>query len=177
MPAVEMLNRSSLSPPVPQTSSIRPATPADVDAIGDLIVELAEYEELRHEVEWRDPGALRGHLFGADAVAHVDLAVESDGDGTAEEVVGLALWFWTFSTFLGRPGIWLEDLYVRPAHRGAGHGRALLTELMRRSPGRVEWAVLDWNEPSIGFYRSLGAEPVDGWTRYRWTSPRNPEGP
>jgi GNAT superfamily N-acetyltransferase len=80
----------------------------------------------------------------------------------------MALWFRTFSTFLGVPGIWLEDLFVRPAFRGRGLGRALLEDLFERSPGRVEWAVLDWNEPSIAFYRSLGAEPVDGWTRYRW---------
>jgi GNAT superfamily N-acetyltransferase len=81
----------------------------------------------------------------------------------------MALWHWTFSTFLGRPGIWLEDLVVRPEHRGAGLGRALLTSLFERSPGRVEWAVLDWNEPAMAFYRSLGAAPVDGWMRYRWT--------
>lgn len=142
---------------------IRAATPDDVAVIADLILELAEYEELRHEVEWASPADLVPHLFGPDAVAHVDLATTADG-----EVVGMALWFPTFSTFLGRPGIWLEDLFVRPEHRGGGHGRALLEHLMARSPGRVEWAVLDWNEPSIAFYESLGAGPVDGWTRYRW---------
>lgn len=146
--------------------SIRPAEPDDVAAIAALILDLADYEELRHEVEWSSPAELASHLFGSDAVAHVDLAVDDDG-----HVVGMALWFPTFSTFLGRPGIWLEDLFVRPEHRGEGHGRALLEHLMARSPGRVEWAVLDWNEPSIEFYRSLGAGPVDGWTRYRWRRP------
>ena len=89
----------------------------------------------------------------------------------------MALWFPTFSTFLGRPGIWLEDLFVRPAHRGDGYGKALLTTLMAMSPGRVEWTVLDWNQPSIDFYHSLGAEPVDGWTRYRWVAPPAPPPP
>ena len=84
-------------------------------------------------------------------------------------MAGLALWFWTFSTFLGQPGIWLEDLVVRPEHRGVGLGRALLESLFERSPGRVEWAVLDWNEPSIAFYESLGARRLAGWKTYRWT--------
>jgi GNAT superfamily N-acetyltransferase len=84
-------------------------------------------------------------------------------------IAGLALWFPTFSTFLGRPGIWLEDLFVRPPFRGRGHGLALLQELRSMTDGRVEWAVLDWNEPSIRFYESLGARAVHGWTRYRWT--------
>ena len=144
---------------------IRPATRADLPSIAALIRELGEYEELAHEIEWTSPDDLGDALFGEVPAAHVDLAVTPDG-----EVVGMALWFTTFSTFLGRPGIWLEDLYVRPEHRGGGYGKALLTTLMERSPGRVEWAVLDWNEPSIAFYRSLGAEPVDGWTRYRWVA-------
>jgi GNAT superfamily N-acetyltransferase len=81
----------------------------------------------------------------------------------------MALWCWSFSTFLGRPGIWLEDLFVRPERRGHGLGRALLEALFERAgDGRVEWAVLDWNAPSIAFYESLGARPVAGWTRYRW---------
>ena len=83
-------------------------------------------------------------------------------------MAGFALWFRTFSTFLGRPGIWLEDLFVRPSSRGRGHGRALLDALRELTDGRVEWAVLDWNESSIAFYESLGARPVPGWTRYRW---------
>lgn len=142
--------------------TVRPASPDDLDAIGELICALADYEQLRHEVVWRRD-ELEEHLFGPSPAAQV-LIAEAD-DGT---VAGFALWFPTFSTFLGRPGIWLEDLFVRPEHRGAGHGRALLAELMARTPGRLEWAVLDWNEPSIRFYESLGARPVDGWTRYRW---------
>jgi GNAT superfamily N-acetyltransferase len=103
------------------------------------------------------------------------LAVDGESAGSdsgrggvgVESVVGFALWFRTFSTFLGRPGIWLEDLYVRPEHRKRGHGLALLQELRRRTDGRVEWLVLDWNEPALAFYRSLGAAPVEGWTTYR----------
>ena len=86
-------------------------------------------------------------------------------------MVGLALWYVTFSTFTGRPGIWLEDLFVLPEARARGHGRALLEALMQRTRGRLEWAVLDWNAPAIQFYERLGARPVDGWTRYRWTGP------
>ena len=89
-----------------------------------------------------------------------------DTDGT---VVGMALWFPTFSTFLGRPGIWLEDLFVRAEARGNGHGLALLQHLRGLTDGRVEWAVLDWNTPSIEFYERLGARPLEGWTRYRWS--------
>jgi GNAT superfamily N-acetyltransferase len=85
-----------------------------------------------------------------------------------EEVAGMALWYRTFSTFLGADGIWLEDLFVRPQHRGRGHGLALLTRLRELTDGRIEWAVLDWNSPAVEFYRKLGASPVEGWTRYRW---------
>ena len=107
------------------------------------------------------------HLFGPDPVAHVLMAETDDG-----KVAGFALWHRTFSTFLGRPGIWLEDLFVRPEARGAGVGTALLHHLFDRAgAGRVEWAVLDWNEPSIAFYGRQGARPVPGWTRYRWTAP------
>ncbi len=146
--------------------SIRAVTRDDLPEIAALIHELAAYEDLAHEIEWTDEQQLAEHLFGPTPAAHVLVATSDDG-----EVVGMALWFTTFSTFLGRPGIWLEDLFVRPAFRGAGFGKALLMTLMEMSEGRVEWAVLDWNEPSIEFYRSLGAEPVDGWTRYRWVSP------
>lgn len=141
---------------------VRPAGEDDFDDICALIRELAAYERLEHEVAF-DPADVRRHLFGADPAAHVLMATDDDG-----AVAGFALWFRTFSTFLGRPGIWLEDLFVRPAHRGRGHGLALLRELRRLTDGRVEWAVLDWNEPSIRFYRDLGASPVEGWTRYRW---------
>jgi GNAT superfamily N-acetyltransferase len=141
---------------------LRPATVADVPEIAALIRELAVYEELEHEAVATDDD-LERWLFGVEPAAFVTIA-EADG-----AVAGMALWFRTFSTFLGQPAIWLEDLFVRPAFRGRGLGKALLEDLFDRSPGRVEWAVLDWNEPSIAFYRSLGAEPLDGWTRYRWT--------
>ena len=143
--------------------TVRPATPDDLAAIGELIRLLADYEDLAHEVVW-SLDDLDRHLFGEDPAAHVLVAE----DGGA--VVGMALWFPTFSTFLARPGIWLEDLFVRAEHRGRGHGRALLQALMEQTPGRLEWAVLDWNAPSIAFYESLGARPVDGWTRYRWVA-------
>jgi GNAT superfamily N-acetyltransferase len=142
---------------------IREATIDDAVDVGRLIRELAEYEQLLHEVEWDDEQLART-LFGPDAVPRT-LVAEEEGAG----VVGIAIWFRTYSTFLGRPGIWLEDLFVSPAHRGRGHGRALLESLFDRADGgRVEWAVLDWNEPSIRFYDSIGGKPVPGWTRYRW---------
>jgi GNAT superfamily N-acetyltransferase len=145
---------------------IRDAVADDLDDIAALIRALADYEELAHEVEW-DLEQLGETLFGTGAVPRTLVACD---DGTGE-VVGIAIWFATYSTFQGRPGIWLEDLFVRPEHRGAGHGRALLQALFDRAAGgRVEWAVLDWNEPSIRFHESLGARPVDGWTRYRWTA-------
>jgi GNAT superfamily N-acetyltransferase len=143
---------------------IRPARPEDVPAILGLIGDLAEYERARHDVEI-DADLLRTALFGpAPAVfAHV---ADVDGD-----VVGFALWFLSFSTWVGRHGIYLEDLYVRPEHRGGGHGRALLAVLaaiaVERGYGRLEWAVLDWNVPALGFYRSLGATALDEWTVHR----------
>ena len=142
---------------------VRPAAEADLEEICTLIRELADYERLAHEVVL-DPDELGRHLFGPQPAASVLLA-EDDVSG---DVAGLAVYFVTFSTFLGRPGLWLEDLYVRPRHRGRGHGRALLERLRQLTDGRVEWAVLDWNSPAIGFYQGLGAGPVGGWTRYRW---------
>jgi len=142
---------------------VRPATQDDLPEIAALIRELADYERLAHEVTFGED-ELRHHLFGPRPAAFVLIAETSDGT-----VAGFALFFETFSTFLGVPGIWLEDLFVRPEHRGQGYGRALLQHLRTLTGGRVEWAVLDWNEPSIAFYRSLGAAPVEGWTRYRWT--------
>jgi GNAT superfamily N-acetyltransferase len=145
---------------------VRDATPDDVDEILALIVELAEYEAMADDaVAGRD--ALQRHLFGPFPVARVLMAEPADPPEPVRPA-GFALWYPTFSTFLGRPGIWLEDLYVRPAHRREGLGRALLAHLRGLTDGRVEWAVLDWNEPAIAFYRRLGAEPVTGWTRYRW---------
>ena len=142
--------------------TIRPAQPDDLGEICALIRELADYEGLAHEVVLDE--AEVGRWVFDERVASVLIAETDQGD-----VAGMALWFATFSTFLGRPGIWLEDLFVRPQHRGQGHGLALLQTLRSMTDGRVEWAVLDWNEPSIRFYESLGAKPVDGWTRYRLT--------
>jgi len=145
---------------------LRDASPDDLPVIVELIRALADYERLTHEIEWTEDG-LAATLFGPDAVPKVVLAEPTDPPGPA---AGLAVWFPTYSTFLGRPGIWLEDLFVRPEARGAGVGTALLHHLFDRAgDGRVEWAVLDWNEPSIDFYRRQGARPVPGWTRYRWT--------
>jgi len=142
--------------------TIREASSDDLAEIAALIHELAAYERAAHEVAF-DLAELDRHQFGTEPAARVLMADTADG-----HVAGMALYFTTFSTWLGRPGLWLEDLFVRPQFRGGGHGRALLDAVRERTDGRVEWAVLDWNEPAIGFYRSLGAEPVDGWTRYRW---------
>ncbi|REE98838.1 GNAT family N-acetyltransferase [Thermomonospora umbrina] len=145
---------------------IRFATSDDVPTILGLIRDLAEYEKALDEVEATEDD-LRRSLFGPEprVFAHV---AEEDG-----KVVGFALWFLTFSTWTGQHGVYLEDLYVRPEARGGGHGKALLTELARiaveRGYRRVEWSVLDWNEPAIGFYKSLGAFPQDEWTVYRLT--------
>jgi GNAT superfamily N-acetyltransferase len=142
------------------------ATAADVPVILALIRELAEYERLSHEVV-ADERLLRESLFGDCRVAEVLIAEESG------EPLAFALFFHNFSTFLGRPGIYLEDIYVRPPARGRGIGRALLTLLARiaveRGCGRMEWSVLDWNEPAIGFYRKLGATAMDTWTVFRLT--------
>ncbi|MGH9154866.1 MAG: GNAT family N-acetyltransferase [Acidimicrobiales bacterium] len=148
---------------MPTSRCIRAAAPADLAEIVALIGELADFEHLADEVGLQ-PEDLARHLFGPEPTARVLIAETDHG-----EVAGFALWYWTFSSFLGRRGIWLEDLFVRPAHRGHGHGRALLDRLRTLTDGRVEWAVLDWNRPAIELYRSLGAEPVTGWTRYRWS--------
>lgn len=145
---------------------IRCATPADVPSIAELIRGLAEYERMSGEVEL-DEADLAAHLFGERPYAETLIA---EHEGTA---VGFALFFHSYSTFLGRPGMWLEDLFVLPEHRGAGHGKALLATLARiaieRGCGRLEWSVLDWNEPSIAFYRSLGATRSEGWHYYGLT--------
>jgi GNAT superfamily N-acetyltransferase len=142
------------------------ATPAEAPVILEMIKGLAEYEKLSHTVVATEK-QIRDTLFGPDAAAEVLLA-ESNG-----EWVGFALFFRTYSTFLAQPGLYLEDLYVKPHARGKGFGTALLTELAKlafeRGYGRVEWAVLAWNEPSIGFYKKLGAVPMDGWTTFRLT--------
>ncbi|MFF9090072.1 GNAT family N-acetyltransferase [Streptomyces sp. NPDC014991] len=147
---------------------IRTATPADVPVIHALVRELAEYEKSLEEVR---AGAeqLREALFGQRPAAFAHLAV----DDASGEPVGFALWFLNFSTWRGAHGIYLEDLYVRPSARGGGHGRALLAELARicveRGYERLEWAVLNWNRPAIGFYEAIGARPQDEWTVYRLT--------
>jgi GNAT superfamily N-acetyltransferase len=145
---------------------IRAATPADVALIFAFIKELAEYEKLGHEILATE-SQIRATLFGERPVSEVVIA---SLDGTA---VGFALFFPNYSTFLGRPGLYLEDLFVRPEARKLGIGRALLEYLARvaveRGWGRLEWRVLDWNEPSISFYKKLGAEPLEDWTVYRVT--------
>ncbi|MEU2929789.1 GNAT family N-acetyltransferase [Streptomyces sp. NPDC007251] len=147
---------------------IRAATADDVPAIHAMIRELAEYEKALEEAKASEE-QLAEALFGARPAAFAHMAV----DDASGEPVGFALWFLNFSTWRGVHGIYLEDLYVRPAARGGGHGRALLTELARicveRGYGRLEWAVLDWNRPAIGFYEALGARPQDEWTVYRLT--------
>ncbi len=143
---------------------IRPATEADLGVIEALIRALAEYERMRDEVVM-DAALLRRNLFGERRFAEVLIAEENS------EAAGFALFFHNFSTFVGRPGIYLEDLFVKPEHRGKGYGKALLRRLaeiaVERECGRLEWAVLDWNEPAIGFYQSLGARPNNEWTVYR----------
>ena len=145
---------------------IRPATPADVPVILVLIRALAVYEKLEHDVVIQ-PADLAEHLFGARPYAEC-LLVEDAG-----VVVGFALFFHNYSTFRGKPGIYLEDLFVKPEYRGRGFGHKLFVELARlaveRDCARLEWAVLDWNTPAISFYERLGAAPHTGWTSYRLT--------
>lgn len=145
---------------------IRPARPGDVPAIHEMMLELAEYERARHEVTAAEDD-LRRALFGPRPALFAHVA-EADG-----QPAGFAVWFLSYSTWAGRHGIYLEDLYVRPQWRGGGHGRALLAELARicvaRGYARLEWWVLDWNTPARGFYESLGAVPMDEWTVHRLT--------
>lgn len=147
---------------------IRPATPADLPLIAGLIRALADYEKLAHEVRF-DEATLGQKLFGQNG-SHGPYAevVIGEIDGIAQ---GFALFFHNFSTFEGKPGIYLEDLFVRPEARGSGLGKALLAHLaqlaVERDCARLEWSVLDWNEPAIGFYRGLGARMMDEWTVMR----------
>ena len=147
------------------TLAIRSARPDDCATILGFIRDLAAYEKLSHEVV-ADEAALRATLFGARPGAEVLIAEDP-------EPVGFALFFTSYSTFLAKPGLYLEDLFVRPAARGKGTGKALMIELARicvaRDYGRFEWSVLDWNEPALAFYRSLGALPQDEWTVQRLT--------
>jgi GNAT superfamily N-acetyltransferase len=152
------------------SSRVRPAVPADVPVVVRLIRELAEYEKALHEVE-ADEDSLGAALFPDEGVPAV-FAHVADVDG---EVVGCAIWFLSYSTWTGTHGIWLEDLYVTPAQRGSGLGQELLATLAavcdERGYRRLEWWVLDWNTPSIGFYESIGAVAQDEWTRFRLDGP------
>ena len=146
------------------TVNIRPAEPTDVPVVAELIWQLARFEKLEDEVVLTEE-LLRAGLFGARPYAEAVLAEENG------EPIGFALFFHTFSTFLARPGLYLEDLFVLPEHRGRGVGRSLLSHLARlaleRGCGRLEWAVLNWNKDAIRFYERLGAEPNSEWTVYR----------
>lgn len=151
--------------------TLRPARPTDVTVILALIRELADYERLAHEIEASEDDLHRA-LFGAAPRVFADVAEWCDG-ATETQVVGFALGFYTFSTFKGRHGLHLEDLFVRPSHRGRGIGQALLVNLARRCVreglGRLEWSVLDWNAPAIEFYRRLGAATHAEWVLQRVT--------
>jgi GNAT superfamily N-acetyltransferase len=164
------------TPTAPQATRIREARLADVPAIVALVRALAEYEREPDAVEATkehfaaalfpdDAGAARSHALVAEVV---------DDDGRAH-VVGMAVWYVTFSTWTGRHGIWLEDLFVQPEHRGSGLGKALLARLagiaVERGYRRLEWWVLRWNSPSIAFYDALGATPMDEWVHYRVDGP------
>jgi GNAT superfamily N-acetyltransferase len=146
--------------------AIRAATVGDVPVILELIRALATYERAPNEVTATEQGLVEV-LFGEKPAAEVLLAFEN------ETAIGFAVFFHNFSTWLGRPGLYLEDLFVKPEHRGKGYGRALLIHLAKiareRGCGRMEWAVLGWNEPAIEFYRKLGAKPMDEWTVFRLT--------
>jgi GNAT superfamily N-acetyltransferase len=145
---------------------ITPATPDDAPAILNFIRKLAEYEHLSHEMLATED-LLREHLFGARPAAEVMIA------RLAAQPVGFALFFPTYSTFVGKPGIWLEDLFVLPEHRRHGIGQALLREVaaiaVQRDCGRLEWSVLDWNEPAINVYKKISAIPMSDWTTQRLT--------
>jgi GNAT superfamily N-acetyltransferase len=144
--------------------SLRDAEPDDILVVLGFVRALAEYEKLLHEVAAQEADYRRS-LFGTPPRAHA-LLVEKEG-----EAVGFAVWFYNFSTFLGRPGLYVEDVFVQPEHRGGGIGQAIFAELARRAIAegcaRMEWQVLDWNEPAIGFYRRLGARAMDQWTTQR----------
>jgi len=145
---------------------IRPASERDASIVLDMIKALADYEKLAHAVTATER-TIRDTLFGAQPAAEVVIA------SVGGEPAGFALFFHNYSTFLAQRGLYLEDLFVKPAYRGHGIGRALLEHLARlaveRRCGRFEWSVLDWNEPAIGFYKKLGAEPLDEWTIFRVT--------
>jgi GNAT superfamily N-acetyltransferase len=140
---------------------IRPAVEADVPELVAMVRELADFENLSDQVSITEEGLART-LFGPEAMAQ-DWVVEEGG-----ALVGHALWYRTFSTFLGKTGIWLEDIYIRPEHRRQGYASEILTRLRQETEGRLEWEVLEWNVPAMDFYERLGARQMAGWTRYRW---------
>ncbi|HKJ47040.1 MAG TPA: GNAT family N-acetyltransferase [Balneolales bacterium] len=156
------MSDKSLSPDF----EIREGTLSEIPTILTFIKELAEYEKMSDDVVANEK-LLKEHLFGEKKSAEVVIAYYQN------KPVGFALYFYNFSTFLGRPGLYLEDLYVRKQMRGNGFGKALLKHLAKiatqKKCGRMEWAVLNWNEPSIQFYKSLGANPMNDWTVYRVT--------
>jgi GNAT superfamily N-acetyltransferase len=158
MQPLDLIDASSLT--------IRHASKSDTRVILQLIRELAEYERMPNEVVATEAG-LSDTLFGPRAYAEV-LLVEEKG-----EAVGFCLFFYNYSTFLGKPGLYIEDLYVRPEHRGKGIGKKLFKEIAaiarEKNCGRIEWWVLDWNKPAIAFYAGMGAKPMDEWTVYRLT--------
>ena len=146
---------------------IQPATPGDVPLLLTFVKELAEYERLTDEVVATED-VLRESLFGPRPAAEALIAYRGN------EPVAFAIWFYNFSSFLGRPGLYIEDIYVRPHARGQGVGQAILVHLAhlarQRNCGRMEWVVLDWNEPAISFYKTFGARPMDGWTVFGLTA-------
>lgn len=171
----------------PSTGQIRPATAEDVSEILDLIKELAEYERAAHEVK-ATVEQLTAILFGGTpqapavgsttpngAPAAYAFVVDHPDPDTDTKLGAFALWFLNTSTWTGTHGVYLEDLYVRPHLRGSGYGKRLLQELasvcIERGYQRLEWSVLDWNEPALGFYRSIGAVPMDEWTVHRLSGP------
>jgi GNAT superfamily N-acetyltransferase len=151
--------------------TVRPIRADDVPAVVGLVRELAEYEQALHEVRLTEE-QLTAVLFG-DSPALFGHVAMAEVAGAPDEVVGVALWFLNFSTWRGTHGVYLEDLYVQPQHRGRGLGKELLRTLaavcVERGYSRLEWSVLDWNEPSIEFYKAAGAVPMDGWTVFRLT--------
>ncbi len=148
---------------------IRPAEPADLPTVLTLIRALADYEKLLDQAV-ADEARLQAALFAPHPRVFCELAEWREADGTPQNA-GFALWFYSFSTFRGQHGLYLEDLFVRPEYRGQGIGKALLQHLARRcveeNLGRFEWAVLDWNSPALGFYASLGAKPLNEWIVHR----------
>ncbi len=143
---------------------IKEAEVSDVLLIQQLITELAEYEKLLPQMV-ATPELLQTHIFVSSPIAHVFLAYEN------ETPIGFALYFYNFSTFVGKPGVYLEDLYVREPFRGRGYGKALLEKLIQKAKekdcGRIEWSVLNWNKPAIDFYKKMGAQPMEEWTTFR----------